>query len=183
MKAGTVASRVRFYIRDTSKNITSDWEIYESINEALRIIAEVNSKSKGGIFRKSETIVISDGRGLLPEDFLDVNRVFSSDGKEMLAVFSSTPGTLEYSTDGMYIYSGEPSVTIFYFSFHPQILNDISDIEIPESYFTMLARATALVVSGDPNGALNLVASILTGTPMEASGNGMEASGDGGDGK
>ena len=48
MKAGSILIKTRHYLRDLQNAKFSDWEIYQGINDALRVFAEEAARMHDG---------------------------------------------------------------------------------------------------------------------------------------
>ena len=163
MKAGTVMRKTRMYMKDMNKTSLSDWEIYEVMNDALQIFAEVNSSTKGPLFREKASLSFTDNRAPLPARYIDMERVFDALGKEMFQVFHANPMAGEFRLSGLTIFSANPAATIWYFSYPEPILNEVSDIDLPENALVPISKATAALLRGDIGEATTYAEAFITG--------------------
>ena len=157
MKAQKILAQVRLYVGDAAKAKFADWQAVRAINDALRVMAEENAKSAGLLFRRNADVVLEEESGVLPSDYLNVIRGFGAEGRELLQVHGDSPGAGEYAIRGDVLCSGEPQVTLWYFSTPPAVPDGESEIEVPERYATAIARAAAALLAGGEGGAVSVV--------------------------
>lgn len=176
MLAYMIMEKVRHDIKDLSKVSVSDYEIYEAINEALRILAETTKDSDIPIFRKEALLTITNGRCELPGDFIQMDKVLTSSGEELLRVLhDSDPGELEYNIVGVDILSGESTLKIWYHGYITGITSSSetagsTDIDIPAAWLLPVSQMAALSIAGNKP-AMTQIASIFCGlNPIYSSG-------------
>ena len=148
MTANDIMCKVRLYVGDTDKKSISDWEIINSINDALRLMAEESARLGGSVFRMKSDITITDGSALLPTGYLQIIKAFGGSGAEMLNVHTDIPEEGEFSITGGSLSSGEATVELWYFGYPSNVISASSEITLPDSYSAPLARvATALIAN------------------------------------
>ena len=148
MTANDIMCKVRLYVGDTDKKSISDWEIINSINDALRLMAEESARLGGSVFRMKSDITITDGSALLPTGYLQIIKAFGGSGAEMLNVHTDIPEEGEFSITGGSLSSGEATVELWYFGYPSSVISASSEIALPDSHSTPLARvATALIAN------------------------------------
>ena len=159
MKAGNILIKTRQYLRDLQASRFSDWEIYQGINDALRIFAEEASRiyDGAGAFSSVKTLSMgADGKALLPESYLKVKRAYSSDGSELLRVISSAPGEGEFAIRGNVLMSGEPSVKLNYYSYPEKVDQPEDVVDLPESMLLPIAKIAASCAAGSDNATVQV---------------------------
>lgn len=167
MKANTVLIKTRHYLRDLQNVKFSDWEIYQGINDALRIFAEEAARmyDGAGIFSSVISLTMSGDSALLPENYIRIKRAYGSTGKELLRVITDTPGEGEFAIRGGSIMSGEPTITLHYFSFPGKVDQPEDVIDLPDSMLIALAKISASCVVGSDTATIQ-VAQYFSGQPM-----------------
>ena len=168
MKANTVLIKTRHYLRDLQNVKFSDWEIYQGINDALRIFAEEAARMYDGSGAFSAVAALTMGSGdnaLLPENYIRIKRAYGSTGKELLRVITDTPGEGEFAIRGGSIMSGEPTITLHYFSFPGKVDQPEDVIDLPDSMLIALAKISASCVVGSDTATIQ-VAQYFSGQPM-----------------
>ena len=167
MKANTVLIKTRHYLRDLQSVKFSDWEIYQGISDALRIFAEEAARMHdgAGIFSSVISLTMSGDSALLPENYIRIKRAYGSTGKELLRVITDTPGEGEFAIRGGSIMSGEPTITLHYFSFPGKVDQPEDVIDLPDSMLIALAKISASCVVGSDTATIQ-VAQYFSGQPM-----------------
>ena len=167
MKANTVLIKTRHYLQDLQSVKFSDWEIYQGINDALRIFAEEAARMHdgAGIFSSVISLTMSGDSALLPENYIRIKRAYGSTGKELLRVITDTPGEGEFAIRGGSIMSGEPTITLHYFSFPGKVDQPEDVIDLPDSMLIALAKISASCVVGSDTATIQ-VAQYFSGQPM-----------------
>ena len=169
MTANTVLIKTRHYLRDLQNVQFSDWEIYQGINDALRIFAEEAARMYDGSGAFSAVAALTMGSGdnaLLPENYIRIKRAYGSTGKELLRVITDTPGEGEFAIRGGSIMSGEPTITLHYFSFPGKVDQPEDVIDLPDSMAVPLARITSLLLANKIDEAVAL-ADYFSGTTFK----------------
>ena len=92
MTANDIMYRIRLYVGDTDKKSLSDWEVLNSVNDALRLMAEESARLGGSMFRMKSNVTITAGSASLPAGYLQVIKAFNGTGGELLNVFHRHPG-------------------------------------------------------------------------------------------
>lgn len=149
MKANDIMYKVRLYVGDTDKKSISDWEIINSINDALRLTAEESARLGGSVFRMKSDITITDGSASLPTGYLQIIKAFGGSGAEMLNVHTDIPEEGEFSITGGTIYSGENTLELWYFGYPETVLSVASTIDLPDSYISPVARVSAALLKNN----------------------------------
>lgn len=168
MEANTVLIKTRHYLRDLQNAKFSDWEIYQGINDALRIFAEESARiyDGQGYFSSVATLPMGiAGSAVLPEDYIRIKRVYGTGGHELLRVVSDMPGEGEFALRGNAILSGDASVTLHYYNYPPKVDQEEDIIALPESMLMALAKIAASCVVGSDNVTIQ-VAQYFSGQPM-----------------
>jgi hypothetical protein len=167
MKANTVLIKTRHYLQDLQSVKFSDWEIYQGISDALRIFAEEAARMHdgAGIFSSVISLTMSGGSALLPENYIRIKRAYGSTGKELLRVITDTPGEGEFAIRGGSIMSGEPTITLHYFSFPGKVDQPEDVIDLPDSMLIALAKISASCVVGSDTATIQ-VAQYFNGQPI-----------------
>lgn len=167
MKANTVLIKTRHYLQDLQSVKFSDWEIYQGISDALRIFAEEAARihDGAGIFSSVISLTMSGDSALLPENYIRIKRAYGSTGKELLRVITDTPGEGEFAIRGGSIMSGEPTITLHYFSFPGKVDQPEDVIDLPDSMLIALAKISASCVVGSDTATIQ-VAQYFSGQPM-----------------
>ena len=167
MKANTVLIKTRHYLRDLQNVKFSDWEIYQGINDALRIFAEEAARMHdgAGIFSSVISLTMSGDSALLPENYIRIKRAYGSTGNELLRVITDTPGEGEFAIRGGSIMSGEPTITLHYFSFPGKVDQPEDVIDLPDSMLIALAKISASCVVGSDTATIQ-VAQYFSGQPI-----------------
>ena len=168
MKANTVLIKTRHYLRDLQNVKFSDWEIYQGINDALRIFAEEAARMYDGSGAFSAVAALTMGSGdnaLLPENYIRIKRAYDSTGKELLRVITDTPGEGEFAIRGGSIMSGETSITLHYFSSPGKVDQPEDIIDLPDTMLIAVAKIAAACVSGSDS-AMIQVAQYFNGQPI-----------------
>lgn len=167
MKANTVLIKTRHYLQDLQSVKFSDWEIYQGISDALRIFAEEAARMHdgAGIFSSVISLTMSGDSALLPENYIRIKRAYGSTGKELLRVITDTPGEGEFAIRGGSIMSGEPTITLHYFSFPGKVDQPEDVIDLPDSMLIALAKISASCVVGSDTATIQ-VAQYFSGQPM-----------------
>ena len=167
MKANTVLIKTRHYLRDLQNVKFSDWEIYQGINDALRIFAEEAARMHdgAGIFSSVISLTMSGDSALLPENYIRIKRAYGSTGNELLRVITDTPGEGEFALRGGSIMSGEPTITLHYFSFPGKVDQPEDVIDLPDSMLIALAKISASCVVGSDTATIQ-VAQYFSGQPI-----------------
>lgn len=156
MTANDIMYRVRLYIGDTYKSKVSDWEIINSINDALRLMAEESARFSGSLFRTSDDLTVTAGVSALPSGYLRLIKAFDDSRVELFNVHTDTPVTGEFSIAGGNLYSGEPSVELWYFGYPENIVASDSVIDLPESMAVPLARVSSLLLANKVEEAVSM---------------------------
>lgn len=149
MTANDIMYKVRLYVGDTDKKSISDWEIINSINDALRLTAEESARLGGSVFRMKADITITDGSASLPTGYLQIIKAFGGSGAEMLNVHTDIPEEGEFSITGSTIYSGENTLELWYFGYPETVLSVASTIDLPDSYISPVARVSAALLKNN----------------------------------
>ena len=110
MLVNDVMVKIRLYASDTAKQQLSDWQIINSINDALRVMAEESSRMGGSLFRAHAELTMTPSGVVLPTGYLRVIKAFGSTKDELFNVHTDTPDEYEFSINGNKVYSGLPSV-------------------------------------------------------------------------
>ena len=168
MKANTVLIKTRHYLRDLQNAKFSDWEIYQGINDALRIFAEEAARMYDGIGAFSSVAVLTMGSGdsaLLPENYIRIKRAYGATGKELLRVITDTPGEGEFAIRGGSIMSGETAITLHYFCYPGKVDQPEDVIYLPDSMLIAVAKIAAACVAGSDSVMIQ-VAQYFSGQPM-----------------
>ena len=168
MKANTVLIKTRHYLRDLQNAKFSDWEIYQGINDALRIFAEEAARMYDGIGAFSSVAVLTMGSGdsaLLPENYIRIKRAYGATGKELLRVITDTPGEGEFAIRGGSIMSGETAITLHYFCYPGKVDQPEDVIDLPDSMLIAVAKIAAACVAGSDSVMIQ-VAQYFSGQPM-----------------
>ena len=167
MKARDVLIKTRHYLQDLQSVKFSDWEIYQGISDALRIFAEEAARihDGAGIFSSVISLTMSGDSALLPENYIRIKRAYGSTGKELLRVITDTPGEGEFAIRGGSIMSGEPTITLHYFSFPGKVDQPEDVIDLPDSMLIALAKISASCVVGSDTATIQ-VAQYFSGQPM-----------------
>ena len=167
MQANTVLIKTRHYLQDLQSVKFSDWEIYQGISDALRIFAEEAARihDGAGIFSSVISLTMSGDSALLPENYIRIKRAYGSTGKELLRVITDTPGEGEFALRGGSIMSGEPTITLHYFSFPGKVDQPEDVIDLPDSMLIALAKISASCVVGSDTATIQ-VAQYFSGQPM-----------------
>lgn len=170
MTAGEVFIKVRNYLKDTGKDIFSDWEIYEGINDALRLFAEESAKAGDdkGYFSNTESLVLTNKKVALPTDFVRIKRAFDSSGKELLHIFDHEPNLGEVRILGNTLSSGESSLTLNYYCYPPTVSMYNDAIDLPSSMLLPFSKAAACCVSNTDQAAI-MVAQYFNGEKIQVS--------------
>jgi len=157
MQAKKITDKTRLYLGDMNKAKYSDWEIFNGINDALRVLADESAKNKGALFRDRETITISSlNAALLPERFISCIKAFDSSGAELFNVHNDDPAAGEFSINGINIMSGEASLVLWYFKYPDQISGFESEIDMPESMIVPIAKVAASSIKQDDTQMVNM---------------------------
>ena len=170
MKAGSILIKTRHYLRDLQNAKFSDWEIYQGINDALRIFAEEAARMYDGIGAFSSVAVLTMGSGdsaLLPENYIRIKRAYGATGKELLRVITDTPGEGEFAVRGGSIMSGETAITLHYFCYPGKVDQPEDVIYLPDSMLIAVAKIAAACVAGSDSVMIQ-VAQYFSGQPMSA---------------
>lgn len=157
MKAGKVLVRTRLYLKDLQKAKYSDWEVYQGINDALRVLAEESAKvsdAEGAFSHTASLSMDGENSAVLPKDFIRPKRAFAPDGAELLHVFSDTPGEGEFSIRGGSLCSGEGSVSLSYYGYPAPVASAENDICLRGSMLMPLAKIAAACVAGADDAAV-----------------------------
>lgn len=168
MKANTVLIKTRHYLRDLQNAKFSDWEIYQGINDALRIFAEEAARMYDGIGAFSSVAVLTMESGdsaLLPENYIRIKRAYGATGKELLRVITDTPGEGEFTIRGGSIMSGETAITLYYFCYPGKVDQPEDVIDLPDSMLIAVAKIAAACVAGSDSVMIQ-VAQYFSGQPM-----------------
>lgn len=160
MRGQEIAIQTRLAAGDTTKTKYSDWEVYEAINRAVRVIAEYD---KNTMFRKRVTLTLSNGAVLLPDDYVSVRRIFSSMGKELLRTWNRALASEGYYIDGGSLYSSEGIVSMSYDYCPAPITGPSSAIDMPAQLVRPLAVFAGAMLTGD-SAALAQGYSFFTGS-------------------
>ena len=168
MKANTVLIKTRHYLQDLQSVKFSDWEIYQGISDALRIFAEEAARMHdgAGIFSSVISLTMSGDSALLPENYIRIKRAYGATGNELLRVITDTPGEGEFAIRGGSIMSGEPTITLHYFSFPGKVDQPEDVIDLPDSMAVPLARITSLLLANKIDEAVAL-ADYFSGTTFK----------------
>ena len=156
MTANDIMYRIRLYIGDTYKSKLSDWEIINSINDALRLMAEESARLSGSLFRTSDDLSVTAGASALPSGYLRLIKAFDDDRVELFNVHTDTPGTGEFSIAGGNLYSGESAVELWYFGYPENVVASDSAIDLPESMAVPLARVSSLLLANKMEEAVSM---------------------------
>lgn len=162
MQAKEIYSKLRIYLGDTVKAKHSDWEVFNGINDALRLVAEENARVGGPLFRKrAEFTVDSETQQIeLPEDFVKEIKAFGEEGEELLNVHNDEPFEGEFSVKGASLYVVAPpepltsTVTLWYFSYPPAVSSVDDEIDIPLSMAMPIAKIARSCVKGQDDAAV-----------------------------
>lgn len=172
MIASKIMENVRRSIKDIGKANVSDYEIYEAINESLRIIAEITRGADWPLFKKEATITFTSGVGSLPVDYIAIDRGISDAGDEMLLVsHDSSPGELEFNIKGSSVLSGEDTMKMWYHGYAAEIVSGAATagatvIDLPLSWLMPLSQMTAASLSGNPQSMVQ-IAAIFSGVRVQ----------------
>jgi len=140
--------RVRLYTGDSNKAKLSDWEIINSINDALRLMAEESARLNGSLFRMNSDLTVINDSASLPSGYLSLIKAFDSAGIELFNVHTDIPDEGEFSISGSILHSGEDAVDLWYFGYPSSVISASSEIPLPDYYSIPLARvATALIAN------------------------------------
>ena len=155
LTAGEVMIKARLYLKDTAKNSYSDAELYEGINDALRIFAEEAARAEdyNGAFSNHAALTLTSGSVALPNDFIRIKRLFSANG-ELLRVINDTPSASEFAVKGGSLLSGETAVSLYYYCYPGPVTQQTDRIDVAASMLTPLAKAAAACISGSDSAAL-----------------------------
>ena len=166
MTANDIMCKVRLYVGDTDKKSISDWEIINSINDALRLMAEESARLGGSVFRMKSDITITDGSALLPTGYLQIIKAFGGSGAEMLNVHTDIPEEGEFSITGGSLSSGEATVELWYFGYPAAVVSADNTINLPESMAVPLAKVASLLLANKIGDAV-LMADYFSGGKLE----------------
>ena len=166
MTANDIMCKVRLYVGDTDKKSISDWEIINSINDALRLMAEESARLVGSMFRMKSNVTITAGSASLPTGYLRVIKAFNSTGGELLNVSTDTPDEGEFSITGGSLSSGEATVELWYFGYPAAVVSADNTINLPESMAVPLARVASLLLANKIGDAV-LMADYFSGGKLE----------------
>ena len=156
MTANDIMYRVRLYIGDTYKSKVSDWEIINSINDALRLMAEESARLSGDLFRISEDLTITEGSCSLPGGYLRLIKAFGDERAELFNVHTDAPSSGEFSIAGGKLYSGESAVELWYFGYPDDVIAADSAVDLPDSMAVPLARITSLLLANKIEDAVTM---------------------------
>lgn len=152
MKINEVFAKTRLYLADMQKSSYSDWEVFEGINDALRIVAETNAANAGPLLRRSEVLDTggASGSAKLPEDFLREIKAFGADGSELLNVHNDEPTRGEFGVRGKYLFScpGSGNTTLWYFACPPPVNESTDELALPSSMAAPVAKIARECVLG-----------------------------------
>lgn len=156
MTAGEIFVKTRLYLRDMGKTIFSDYEIYQGINDALRLFAEESARAydSEGLFRTSATLALIDGSVAIPPDFIKLIRAFNANGEELLHIFEGTPGEKEFAINKVNLTSGTPTVKLNYYCYPNTVSAAADTIYLPESMLMAVAKIAAYCVAGSEQAAI-----------------------------
>ena len=178
MKAWDILIKTRHYLRDLQNARFSDWEIYQGINDALRIFAEESARiyDGSGAFAAVAALTMGSGNSApLPENYIRIKRVYGATGKELFRVITDTPGEGEFAIRGDSVISGETSITMHYFRYPGKVDQPEDRIDLPDSMLIAVAKIAAACVAGTDNSAIIQTAQYFSGQPMaEAAPQGSE---------
>lgn len=155
MTANDIMYRIRLYVGDTDKKSLSDWEVLNSVNDALRLMAEESARLGGSMFRMKSNVTITAGSASLPAGYLQVIKAFNGTGGELLNVSTDIPDDGEFSVTGGSLSSGEATVELWYFGY-PTVVSADSTINLPESMAVPLARVASLLLANKIEDAVTL---------------------------
>lgn len=169
MEANTVLIKTRHYLRDLQNVKFSDWEIYQGINDALRIFAEEAARmyDGSGAFSAVAALTMSGDSALLPENYIRLKRAYGATGKELLRVITDTPGEGEFAIRGGSIMSGETAITLHYFCYPGKVDQPEDIIDLPDSMLIAVAKIAAACAAGSDSVMIQ-VAQYFSGQPMSA---------------
>ena len=149
MTANDIMYRIRLYVGDTDKKSLSDWEVLNSVNDALRLMAEESARLGGSMFRMKSNVTITAGSASLPAGYLQVIKAFNGTGGELLNVSTDIPDDGEFSVTGGSLSSGEATVELWYFGYPETVLSVASTIDLPDSYISPVARVSAALLKNN----------------------------------
>lgn len=159
MTAGEILLKTRLYLNDMNKTTYSDFQIIEGVNDAMRMLAEENARSRGPYFRKRISLSLTDGEVSLPDDFLKEVKGFDEDGTELFNVqHDMYAGALsgEFGISGSKLMSGDSPVVLWYFAYPSDITGATSQIDLPLSFIVPIAKIAASVVVGSDENTVTL---------------------------
>lgn len=156
MTANDIMYRIRLYVGDTDKKSLSDWEVLNSVNDALRLMAEESARLGGSMFRMKSNVTITAGSASLPAGYLQVIKAFNGTGGELLNVSTDIPDDGEFSVTGGSLSSGEATVELWYFGYPAAVVSADSTINLPESMAVPLARVASLLLANKIEDAVTL---------------------------
>lgn len=167
MKANTVLIKTRHYLRDLQNVKFSDWEIYQGINDALRIFAEEAARmyDGSGAFSAVAALTMGNDSTLLPENYIRIKRAYGSTGNELLRVITDTPGEGEFAIRGGSIMSGETAITLHYFCYPGKVDQPDDVIDLPDSMLIAVAKIASACVAGSDSVMIQ-VAQYFSGKQM-----------------
>lgn len=151
----SVFMKTRMYADDLNKTKFSDYEVLSAINDALFLMAKESLYFRP--YFTEEYCFSHTGDEALPElpaGFIDITRVLTAEGKELLRVFSSSAGADEYYVRDNVIETGADGDFTAYVVRVPARVTELTDtIPVPETFLAPIAKtASALLKKEDAAG-------------------------------
>jgi hypothetical protein len=156
--AGNILQQTRRYLKDIGKTQYADWEIYQGINDALRLFAEESARAYdgGGLFSGSTTLTLTNGAVALPADYIKIKRAYAADGTELLRVFDHNPDMGEIAINGNSITSGETSLKLDYYNYSGTVSTETDTVNMPVSMLMPLAKIAAYCIAGGDSSSVQI---------------------------
>ena len=150
-------------INDNAATKYSNYQLIAALNSVLSIVYNTVASSSSSILNVVETVRMRNGRGELPEDFLQAVMITSNGRTLAPQTKSNDVDQYTYKIRGNYIYSANDVIEIEYKPYFDDITYDAidDDLEIPK-YFQELIRKYMVIVlvGGIPNADASIVSMI-----------------------
>ena len=148
-------------INDNAAVKYSNYQLIAALNSVLSIVYNTVASSSSSILNVVETVRMRNGRGELPEDFLQAVMITSGGRTLTPQTKSNDVDQYTYKIRGNYIYSANDVIEIEYKPYFDDVTYDAidDDLEIPKYFQELIRKYMVIVLVG---GVPNADASIVT---------------------
>jgi hypothetical protein len=154
MYASDVLNSVRFLLKDSEKTEYSDIQLLSALNIVLSDLWGMLLQERSPLLEETATVTMTDGVGSLPVDF---HGIVDVEGHVELKAGEVMETGLYRITGVNTIKATADELNITYIATRRPLSDPESYIPLPDSFFSILVKATLAVIAGKLADAIGLL--------------------------